>query len=257
MINGWVGMNKIIILIFFLLSLNVSSQIVNIESYRLKKDTTNFNGNIDVSFSANKNQKSILQLGINSNLEYRKGKHTIMLISIYNWVKTSQNDVKSDFINDGFQHIRYNYLLLPKLKLESFFQYQYNKIMNLQERDLLGIGLRYKLASNDVLITYIGTSIMGERDVVTGSLVEVNYLKSSNYISCSYGLNKYLKLSNTSYFQFNFDNKYRVYSVFESSINIYKKIYYKISFVIQYDNDKIYNSPILIYSTNNRISIEF
>lgn len=241
-----------------LLSFCASSQIINIESYRLKNDTSKFFGNVSGSFSANKNQKTILQLGFSSTLEYNSKKNNIILISIYSWVKTINLGITQNFLNEGFEHLRYNYSLTEKLKLESFLQYQYNKVMNLKERDLVAIGLRYKLTDTDVK-TFVGTSIMYEHDITNDIVMkEVNYIKSSNYITCSVYIGKFFRISNTSYFQFNINNgKYRVYSVLESTINIYKKIFFNTNLVVQYDNDPLYKSPIFIYSTNNRITFTF
>jgi hypothetical protein len=245
-----------LIVFLLLISFGVKSQIINIESYRLKNDTSKFLGSISGSFLANKNQRTILQLGFNSNLEFNTSKHTIMFISIYNWVKTIDHGVTENFLNEGFQHIRYNYALTEKLKAEAFIQYQYNKVMNLKERDLFAGGIRYKLTNSNVK-TYLGTSIMYEHDIIADSGTKINYIKSSNYVSCSAYIGK-LRISNTTYFQFNLsNNKYRIYSVLESTINIYKKIYYNINFLVQYDNDIIYNVPFFIFSTNNRITVTF
>lgn len=119
-------MKKIIpIIILLLISNTIYSQIVDVESYRLKNDTNNFVGNINASFSANKNQKQIYQLGINSDLSLKIRKHNLMLITIYSWVNTNDNGKKDDFLNEGFQHLRYNYLLVDKLKLEAYLQYHH------------------------------------------------------------------------------------------------------------------------------------
>lgn len=248
-------MKRLLFFIFlFLFGSIVQSQIVNIESYRLKKDTNNFFGSVNGHFSANQNQKSIIQIGANSNLEYWRKRHTFMWIGIFNWVKTTDNNVKTTYINEGFQHFRYNYLLSKDIKLESYVQYQYNKVMNLKERDLLGCGLRFKL-SDKLIKTYVGSAIMFERDI-TYDDIRISSFKSSDYISVSIYVGNNLKLSNTTYFQFNLDT-YRAYTVFESTINIYKRIYYKISFILQYDNQQIYHCPRLTYNTVHNISITF
>ena len=204
-------------------------------------------------FSANKNQKQIYQLGINSDLSLKIRKHNLMLITIYSWVNTNDNGKKDDFLNEGFQHLRYNYLLVDKLKLEAYLQYQYNRIMSLKERDLVGLGLRYKIINDNITMIYVGSSVMFEHNVYTSNF-ETNYIKSSNYITWNTYLTKYFRIGNTTYFQFNLDNKYRVYSIIEGAVKIYKRISFKINFTLKYDNS---DSPSLTYSTNNMISVSF
>lgn len=240
------------IFVFFMI-LTVNSQIVDVESYRLKNDTSKFVGNINASFSANKNQKQIFQVGIKSDLSLKIKRHNIMLITIYSWVNTIDNGKKDDFLNEGFQHLRYNYLLIDRLKLETYLQYQYNKIMSLKERDLVGIGLRYKVINDNKTMIYVGSSIMYEHNVYTSNF-KTDYIKSSNYITWNSYLTKYLRIGNTTYFQFNLDNKYRVYSILEAAINIYKRISFRIDFTLKYDN---VDNPSLTYSTNNMISVSF
>ena len=177
-----------------------------------------------------------------------------MWITNYNWVKTIDNNVKISYMNEGFQHLRYNYSLKKKRwKLEAFVQYQYNKVMNLKERDLLGGGLRFKIMP----MNYVGSGFMYERNL-TYTGINVNYIKSNTYISLCAFVSNNIKFSNTTYFQFNLLNtKYRVYNILEATVNIYKRISYKMSFIVQYDNDHIYNSPMLTYNTVHKISITF
>lgn len=253
-------MRIVFLSILFFVSSILTAQTVNIESFRMKHDTNDFFGNIDATFLFNKNMKTIWQLGINSNLEWKKKNNTFMLISIYSFVNTKEYGKESSFVNEGFEHFRYMYKFHPKWKLETYLQYQFNKMMNLKSRELVGVGIRYKLYSSDIINSHIGTSMMLENnEIMLGNHLsrQLLYPKSSNYFTISAYFGK-LRLSNTTYYQLNLQNfKYRIYSVLESTINIYKKIYYKFGFAIQYDNDTNYNAPELIYSTNNRISIMF
>lgn len=255
-------MRVILLMPFLLFTFFVNAQTVNIESYRMHHDTNDFFGNIDATFAFNKNQKSIMQLGLNSNLEYEKNRNTFMLISIYSWVNTKENGVKDSYLNEGFEHLRYMYKFAPRFRLENFFQYQFNMVMNLKQRELLGSVIRYKIIDDSTFRAYIGSGFMLENnkihDPVLNKYETFQYFKSSSYLTTSVYIGK-MRLSNTTYFQFNLENyKYRVYSVLESTINIYKHIYYKLSFVIQYDNDPRYKAPTnLTFSTNNRISFTF
>lgn len=246
------------ILLFF--SLILTAQTVNIESFRMKMDTNKVFGNIDATFLFNKNSKTIWQAGLNSNIEYKNGNSTFMLISIYSFVNTKEDDKESSFVNEGFEHFRYMYKFHPKFKLETYLQSQFNKMMNLKHRELVGIGIRYKIFGSDAFNSHVGTSFMLENSEIYENPFETKHLlypKSSNYLTMSAYFGR-LRLSNTTYYQLNLENwKCRIYSVMESTINIYKKIYYKFGFAIQYDNDANYNAPSLIYSTNNRISIMF
>lgn len=236
------------------------SQIINIESLRLRGDTSKFLGNASGSFFLNKSSKKIVQLGFSTNLEYNTDKHTVFLICNLNWVKTVVDTVKDNFLNDGFFHVRYNLEIVESLKLEIFSQVQYNRMINLRQRELYGAGLRFKFLNRENVKGYIGTSLMWENaELVSESGEAHRSFNSSNYVSLTALLASNIKVVSTTYFQNNFDTGgAKVHAVLESSINIYKKIYYSIGFTVDYDSKYIYGTfNKLIYSTVNKVGVSF
>ena len=79
-----------------------------------------------------------------------------------------------------------------------------------------------------------------------------------NIIKDNLDINHKFKISNTTYYQYNFQNsKHRIYSIAEIGIGITKNITYKMGFTLQYDNDPIFHAPTLVYSTSNKLSFTF
>ena len=258
-------MKYILLLLFLFTSILVKSQVFNVEPYRMIGDTSRFFGTLDGSFNTTKNTKQITQFGINSYLDYKSKKlktrkHILILVSTYTWLKTNSNGVTSNFLNDGFEHLRYNYALLDRLKTEAYIQYQFNMVMNIKQRTLLGVGLRYKIKDSKKIKLYVGSSIMNENDIIKFDNIteKIKYFKSSNYYTFTSYINHKFKISNTTYYQYNFQNsKHRIYSIAEIGIGITKNITYKMGFTLQYDNDPIFHAPTLVYSTSNKLSFTF
>jgi len=258
-------MKRILLLFLLFISFESFSQVLNIEPFRTVGDTNKVFGSFDGTFNASKTTKQIMQIGINSYLDYKSKKnktrkHILILVSNYNWLKAVSDGTTLSYLNDGFEHLRYNYAFLDRLKGEAFIQYQFNRIMNLRNRELVGFGLRYKVNDSKSLRMYIGSSLMNETNHISYSniSININYIKSSNYFTFTSYINDKIKISNTTYFQYNLNNsKYRTYSVVEISFVLHKNISYKMSFNVQYDNDPIFNTPFFTYSTTNKLSFSF
>lgn len=107
-----------------------------------------------------------------------------------------------EYANSGFYHVRGGYKITPRFSYEGFVQHQYNVYRLLKNRELLGAGVRYKLNTLFSLpgTYYVGTSLMGEWETVTG-YSSTNVIRSSNYITFNVPLSTSVTLSGTTYFQ--------------------------------------------------------
>jgi len=86
--------------------ITLSSQIVNIEAKRVTPvDSSEWRGQINLGLNLIENGNSIINLNGGINIEYIKNRHWFLSLSNFNFVQVEQQD----FVNDGFQHFRYNY----------------------------------------------------------------------------------------------------------------------------------------------------
>src|SRR4051794_30076869 len=80
-------------------------QILNIERFRIEKDTANFwTGNVGLGFSSKKQQNQVTSLNLNSSLVYLSEKHGYLNINYGKLIKTTQQKV----ISEGYTHWRVN-----------------------------------------------------------------------------------------------------------------------------------------------------
>ncbi len=195
-------MKRAFILLLCLLFVSIAqAQLVNIESRRIKSDSIRFvlSDGIGFSYSDN-NGNDLLQLSNNLScqLKSRDLRHIYLFLNKYKWVKTKSDE----FINIFFAHLRYNYKLRAVTRLESFVQYQNNRVLDVDARVVYGAGLRFKVLNHENLWAYLGTTYMYEYEHSHKYNFNLWQHRSSNYVSM---VGKFsdqnLQLSATMYFQ--------------------------------------------------------
>ena len=125
------------IVLFF--QFKITAQVINIESKRFLQDTNGFIGKADLNFNINQNISQVMSLGINIHSQYVHNRNRILAIGDLAFIKAGTQD----FVNSGYQHLRYNYKLLNWLTWEAFIQAQYNRILLLDRRYLAGSGTAF------------------------------------------------------------------------------------------------------------------
>lgn len=132
-------------------------QIVNIEDKRSSfTDTTAWHETLDLGFNWIKNNSNILNLSGAAQIESQNKNRMILSITSFKYVVINDQH----FVNEGFQHLRYNNSLRKKLTFEIFAQAQFNEQLKLKLRALAGTGLRFTLINKAKAKTFLGTSIM-------------------------------------------------------------------------------------------------
>ena len=147
-----------IAMIFSLSITSLTSQ-VNTEAMR---DNTNIPGahhNLRASCSYISANSEILFINGNYRLDYNSmSQWKYFFIAKYNHAFEKSKD---PFSNKGFGHVRGIYQLHPKLEIESFVQKEFNYFINLEDRELIGGGIR----SNPFKKLFIGIGAMYEKEI--------------------------------------------------------------------------------------------
>ena len=180
---------------------NIQSQLVNIESRRMHTDSIRFVLSSDLLFNyTDNNGEYIVQISSNSNIQYKSKnlKNIYFLTGNLNLIRTKDED----FQNSWFAHFRYNWKFSDKLRAESFIQSQNNQQLIITQRDLAGIGLRFKMFNLKNTTAYLGNSYMYEIEYIK-SLDEHFYNhRNSSYLSISQSFSNHnLTILGTLYFQ--------------------------------------------------------
>jgi len=225
----------ILSLLLSVVCIELFAQIVNIEDKRKNYvDTSGLFGNVDLGFNLVENGRTITTIKAAVRLEYLKEKHLILALTKYNLIKAAG----TNFINDGFQHLRYNYQLKPRMTYEAFVQAQYNERLNLKVRFLAGTGLRFQIVDAAEQKAFLGLLYMYEFNEETDPKVFRRDHRLSSYLSFQLRPTGNMIIAGTSYFQplLTDFNDLRLSSETSLIINLTKRLRFKTTFNISYDS---------------------
>ncbi len=248
-------MRSIVFLLLLLTSSAVMAQVVNIESRRMRSDTTGWIGTAEASFQFSKSVDEIFDLGALIHLQF-KGKNDLWLF--LNEMRIIKG-AGTQFVNSGFAHVRYNRKVTKELlRWEFFTQYQYNKALEVGQRVLAGTGPRFKLYDSDNFRAYIASLYMYEyQESVDKLIIERNH-RTSSYLSFTFDFDR-VEFSNTIYFQPNMRDlkDYRVLSQSDVMFKIFENLKFKTGFNYRYDTRPFPGVPKTTYYLTNGLRFEF
>lgn len=249
-------MNRIALALitFLLFSAFCFSQVINIESKRFHNDSSRWVGKIDGNFSAVKNIQEVITFGLNIHTQYQKGKSRVLAIGDLAFIKAGN----TDFMNSGYQHLRYNYKLNKWLTWEAFVQAQYNRVLLLDRRYLAGTGPRFKLVKREHLRIYTATLYMYEYQAQNNDSLERYTNRLSAYLSFNISFGKF-EFTSTTFYQPNFAdfNDYRIANNSMLELILTKHLNLKSELVLLYDTRQPLRVPDLVYTIRSGISYKF
>lgn len=210
------------------------SQVVNIESQRIHSDTTGWDGTLEAGFSVNQNNSLLISATSLAHVQYKTKKDLYMVVG--NWRFT--NGGTSRFVNDGMAHFRYNHKFNSWLRLEAFTQVQYNELLNLRLRYLVGMGPRFKFIDKKMLHMYTGVLYMFEYEnqSINDTLEYNNRL--STYLSWTIDPNPNFSFVATTYYQPKLTDwsDFRISGNYALKFKAFKRLAFKIEFSFLYDS---------------------
>lgn len=244
-------------LILLLLFLNVfgKAQVINIEGKRFLNDTNGWIGNADFTFNIIQNTQQVLSFSNTLRVQYQKNKSRFIFLNDLNFIKAGS----TSFVNSGYQHFRYNYKISNPLTIEAFTQTQYNPVLKLDFRYLLGSGPRFKILKRENVRLYLAALYMYEYDDVVNEAINVVEHRISSYLTFSLSLFKTVELNSTTFYQPNLQNAndYRFANDTGLEIHINKHLNYKSTFNFLFDSAQPIGVPDLVYSFRNGLSLKF
>jgi hypothetical protein len=175
-----------------------AQQVLFIENMRLAAVDTGFSGNASLQANLIQNQNEIFQTSNQVQSQYVWKDHYILGITAFNLSFVN----KDRLLNDGYQHIRYNYNYSKVLAMEVFSQFQYNEFQSLRNRVLTGAGPRFTIVNNDSTNTrlFLGLAYMAEYE--EESKGKVNRAHRGNvYASFGFPISNKLVMDFTAYYQ--------------------------------------------------------
>ena len=204
---------------------------VNTESMRGNNESTGMTHNMSLDFSYFSGSVEIIQLMGAYKMSYLTNSNWYgFLAARYN--RAFEKD-KEDFSNRVFLHLRTARPLLSRTDIEGFIQKESNHFIDLENRELLGGGLRI----NQVGSLYWGIGIMHEMEKYNNISQEQNFIKSTNYINYQVNVLEIIELQNVMYYQFKLENPedYRILWNGNLTINASKGISFHMNTHYRFD----------------------
>ena len=235
---------------------SVVGQIVNIEDRRsVFTDSTGWYENLNLGFGLVKNKQSVVNIDGSFQIEVRH-KHRIFLsITKFNFIRAGEDR----FVNEGFQHLRFNRFVSNNIDFETFGQAQYNQLVFINLRALAGSGLKFRLINKAKQKFNLGIAVMYEYNEVADSDNTRNDIRGSSYLSVAINLSDNATFSSTTYFQ-PLHNKiadYRLSTESNLRLKIFKSVDFVTSFSLAYDSRIPEEFPETTYSLKNGLSYSF
>jgi hypothetical protein len=241
--------------LFLLILTNLDAQLVNIEKSR-KDAKQGFQGHIDMNLMLTRNTRQIMETGTTAHLQYTSGKHTLLALNNLGFMRVEGENL----INNGFQHLRYNYKIGNGFTTaEAFTQHQYNSIRLLQRRFLLGGGPRFRVFENESTGFYIAPLVMYEQEELNDGSPRTDRFKGDLYFSFTYSPDERITFSHTTYYQPDFAimREYRIASETGMEMKFMGSFSFLITYNLAFDSHPPADIPELFYTLRNGIKYSF
>tara|TARA_B100001079_G_scaffold216727_1_gene191730 strand:- start:24 stop:788 length:765 start_codon:yes stop_codon:yes gene_type:complete len=235
---------------------------VNTEAMRSEANGDSFTNQFNMEMGYEKANTEVLELAAEYRLDYIKQEnfHSFIVINLENGYEQENDSAKNIITNKGFAHLRITKDLFTNYQMEVFTQYEFNEFLLLNDRYLLGTGLRIGLQKSELSSTYIGIGLMVEKETYDlNSDDEKNLLRSTNYIKNNIILTSNIDWSNTAYFQIaSADlNDYRILYDGGLDFHVNESFAFTIELKYRYDNDPQGNLGSSYIQISNGVSFNF
>ncbi|MEX1190677.1 MAG: DUF481 domain-containing protein [Brumimicrobium sp.] len=242
--------------LFFVSFLSNGQSVVNTENNRLDSISDGFSGNIELGLNFVQNINNVFQTQNASQFQWKKNKHNIMSVNALNL--TVFNDSK--ILNDGVQYLRYSYDLNKLLDIETFGQAQYNEIIKIKGRYLMGLGVRLHILDvyKDSVNLHFGMHYMREYEEETTLKINRHH-RINNVLSFGWPINDKIDLNFISYYQPDVQNfkDFRVSTEASIQIEILKRLTFKYSMAWFYDENPPEGINRVFYNIRNTLLFDF
>lgn len=172
------------------------AQVVNIEGRRFLNDTVPWQGTVNFRFNVAENGQRSLSVGLNGAVQFIDQRDRYFLVNDLAFSQVEANE----FLNTGFQHLRYNYRADSLWTGEAFVQAQYNKPLRLDLRLMVGAGPRLTVVDAEKWRVNLGTALMLENEYITAGprLLEG---RNSSYVAATLRFSALASLTSVVYYQ--------------------------------------------------------
>lgn len=178
---------------------------VNTEKLRRSDSTTGFFFQAGTSLGLVRGNSEYVSANVDARVDFAREGNDNFLVGNYRFKESS----KGKIANKGFLHARSMWETSEFLTLEGFFQVEFNEFLSLNNRNLLGGGVRMHAVDlrgkhdASILDIYLGIGGMFEHElyVVSAANVRRDAFRSTNYLTISWHPRDAISLSVITYLQ--------------------------------------------------------
>jgi hypothetical protein len=249
-------MKRKLIIGFIILFPNLlQSQVVNVEGKR-QSDENGWSGSTLFSFDYNASAQINWEFNNTTYLQWDNDSWSILLLNEINIDRAGG----IEFENDGFQHLRLSKHLNTICTSETFIQNQFDPVRRIENRKLIGTGVRVKLIKRN----FVGIAAFYERELLIPDIINPDVrmnkdVRLSSYLQLDFDISKNIQFLPTTYFQPNIKmfSDYRLST--ESQLNFQITANFQITNTVEvmYDSSPASGVPELTYRLQNGIQFTF
>ena len=243
------------------------AQILNIERFRLDKDTSNlWLGNAGLGFSLKKQLNNVYTFNGNVNAVYLSEKHSYMTINFIKFIRQEATNL----LSEGYAHGRISFFRRQRLSYEPFVQIQYDRGRGLIWRELYGYTFRLAIATKQNTTFAGNTGAMYEHEIWQGKVIrypldgttnraEAFFIKSTSNLSFRTNLTKSISLFLVGYYQARFERFFepRIIADIQLQLKVSRLVALNTQFTSTYDALPLIEGNNFVYSLNNSLVINF
>jgi hypothetical protein len=145
---------------------------VNVEALRPSRPSAGWGGDVDGNFALARGNVRLFDLGGSGRVVYQTFhdrdeavpylKQRVFLALSGRFAENAT----ATFINQGFSHLRWTWMIHHRIGPEAFVQYQFNQFLRLRTRALAGGGFRVDFLHTDQLQSWGGSGYMYEYNLI-------------------------------------------------------------------------------------------
>ncbi len=241
---------KFIILTFILFGISYAGIAqVNTEKFRKYSTKKGFLFNTKFRFGYSAGNSDYLSIDGTARLDYNGKVNNAFVIGNFDYKETNFEKI----VHKGFVHLRGVHPFNERLSGEGFLQQEFNEFILLEDRKLVGTGLRLKVmdfnSNKDTvsgLRSHLGLGLMYEREIYKVGEIEKMIIKKepvrlTSYLTFDWTVSDRINFWAVGYYQPNI-NKFSDFRALIDSgleISLIRKLYLSVDFSYRFNNEPV------------------
>jgi len=229
----------IIILLFAFFSIErpCLAQTVIMEDQGLAEQLDGWQAGTDLDFYTSKSKTAFYNIGFGTQILYRKQQCIYKLLNETDFLFSDDDD----FEKKSYTHLRFSYVLNPVVKWEWFTQGQFDEILKIKLRGLIGTGPEFDILLRESYKIQIGALYMFEYEEEDGTGLINRHHRASLNLFGSLKLSQSATGTIVNYYQPRLDqfSDYRVSSGASLALHVSNAVLIKITGAFTYDQKPV------------------